>query len=128
MSNAKNGIKTLRFGPSAWKAIHFTAIGYPIKPTNKQKADYRKYLKYVALTLPCGLCRISFIRFLKENPMTDKIMSNRRSFFYFTLLLHNLVNIKLGCKILPVKLFRKMYNNYDKHRSKSCSPTALGCK
>jgi hypothetical protein len=123
-----NGIKTKVWGPHAWKAIHFTAIGYPLKPTKKHKSDYKNYFKYIALTLSCGLCRISFIRFLKTHPLDDKVMSSRRTLFNHTLVLHNLVNAKLGCKVLLKKDFPKMYKNYDQHRSKGCSPTALGCK
>ena len=126
-SNEKNGIRTRIWGPHAWKTIHFTAMGYPLDPTKKQKRDYKNHFKYIALTLPCGLCRISFIRFLKTHPLNAKVMSSRRTLFNHTLLLRNLVNAKLGCKQLLKKDFPKMYNKYDKYRSKGCSPTALGC-
>jgi hypothetical protein len=126
-STENNGMKTKVFGPMYWKTIHFTAMGYPIKPTRKQKNDYRNFLKYVSRTLPCGLCRSSFIKYLEENPMDDNVMSDRKSFVFFTFKLHNLVNEKLGHSKLKKKDFQKMYDKYEMYRSSGCKSNALGC-
>lgn len=128
MSLANKGMKTKEWGPYAWKTYHFFAMGYPVKnPTLKKQREYSKFYKYFGDTLPCGLCRDSYKKFIKELPFTDKVLESRKNLFYHTLKIHNLVNKKLNCKVLKKDEFFKMYKQYDSSRSKGCSKKALGC-
>lgn len=123
-----NGLKTKDWGPVAWKYLHFVSLGYPVRNPSKQKQrEYRQFFKFVGKTLPCGLCRDSYEKFIKKHPFTDKVMKTRRSFAYHVFMIHNLVNKKLQCKQLPKSEFAKMYNYYDSYRSKGCKIGAMGC-
>jgi hypothetical protein len=125
--NEKNGMRTLVWGKKFWTSLHFVTMGYPKKPSASDKRNYATYFKLTGDILPCGLCSVSYKKFLKSHPFDSKVMKNRRNLVYHLFKIRNLVNKKLGSKLLKRSDFPKMYNNYDKHRSKGCKKTALGC-
>ena len=123
-----NGIKTKIWGPKCWFYLHSVTMGYPFKEPSKQKQnEYRQFFKFVGKTLPCGLCRTSYEQFIKKKPFSSTVMKNRKSLVNHLFIIHNLVNKKLKCKQLERSKFNKMYNYYDKFRSKGCSKKSLGC-
>ena len=48
---------TTVWGPSMWHYLHTMSFNYPVKPTLKDKKNYRRFILNLQNTLPCGNCR-----------------------------------------------------------------------
>lgn len=129
MVKTKNpNLRTKAWGPPAWFYITCSLMGYPEKnPTKVQKKDYKNFLVYMGKTLPCNLCRDSYKKFMKELPLTDRVMSSRKNLVMWFFKIHNKVNKKLKCKILNKNQLEKKYRWYNNFRAVSCSPELGGC-
>ena len=126
-SNNPN-LRTKAWGPPAWFYITCVAMGYPDKnPTKKQRREYKKFYVSVGKTLPCCLCRESYEKFLKQLPLTSKVLSSRKNLVHWLFKIHNKVNKKLKCKVLKKKQLDKKYKWYENFRAVSCSPKLGGC-
>ena len=106
------------WGKHVWKAIHYIALGYPDKPSEQQKEDYKKFYLLFSSVLPCKICREHYIKTLINHPLTDSILENKDNLIKWTIDLHNIVNQDLGYKILSyedaiydIKLNETCHNN-----------------
>jgi hypothetical protein len=123
-----NNIVTKCFGSPSWYTMEIFAMGYPLKnPTRKQQTDYRRFYKSFGDTLPCNLCRDSFKIFLKEIPLTNKVLSGRKELVFWVFKIHNRVNEKLSCKQFTRSDMEKKYKWYEQFRAKNCSKELGGC-
>ena len=61
--NSGDGMLTSVWGPSLWHSLHTISFNYPLKPSLKDKINYRKFILQLQHVLPCKYCRINF----KEN-------------------------------------------------------------
>lgn len=121
-------MRTKSWGPPAWFAVTCFLMGYPkTMPTKTHKSTYKNFLIYFGKTLPCNLCRDSFARFIKEVPITDRVLNSRRNLVMWFFRIHNMVNKKLGCKVLTQAQLNKKYKWYDKFRAVKCSADLGGC-
>lgn len=129
MKKDKNpNLRTKAWGPPAWFYLTAVAMGYPEKnPTMTQKKHYKQFYVYAGKTLPCSLCRKSYHKFLRELPLTNRVLSGRKNLVNWLFTIHNKVNKKLNCKILKKKELTKKYKWYDNFRAVSCSPELGGC-
>jgi hypothetical protein len=126
--NKNMGMSTFLWGPFFWMTIHTTCMGFPFdKPTKIQKSNYKRFFKSMGDVLPCGLCRTSYKKFLKEIPLNTKVLSSRKNLFIWSCEIHNKVNKKLGCKIFTKKQMIKKYKFLETFRA-SCSKDKLGCR
>lgn len=96
-----NGIKTLFWGPPAWKFLFSCIAGsFPVKvdPTNKSHlkivSSFHSMFKSLGYTLPCIYCRESYQVFLKELPMAD-FSDSRKNMMKWLYLIRDKVNQKL---------------------------------
>jgi hypothetical protein len=121
-------VRTRAFGPPTWCSMVLIAMGYPkSNPSSHKRALYRRYFKCIGEVLPCNICRTSYRRFLKECPLNARALSGRRNLVFWIFKIHNLVNQKLGCRILNKVQMEKKYKYYDKFRAQSCSKNMGGC-
>lgn len=121
-------MRTKAWGGPAWFYITCSLLGYPeTRPTKTQRNTYKRFLVLAGKTLPCNLCRVSYAKFVKELPMTPKVLSSRKNLVMWFFKIHNKVNKKLGCKQLTSAGMEKKYKWYNKFRAMSCSPTLGGC-
>lgn len=121
-------LRTKAWGPPAWFYVTCVLMGYPEKnSTPTQKRVYKSFLTLVGKTLPCNLCRTSYAKFLKETPVTKKVLSSRKNLVMWFFKIHNKVNKKLKCKLLTKAQMEKKYKWYEKFRAVSCSPELGGC-
>jgi len=81
------------WGPHGWKFIHYVTIGYPSNPTNDIKKQYLEFFTALQYVIPCSICGNNFKQHLKEYPLTDAILSNKKKFIDWGIQMHNLVNI-----------------------------------
>ncbi len=128
-SKEKNpNLRTKAWGPPAWFYITCALMGYPEKnATPTQRKTYKNFLIYVGKTLPCNLCRDSYAKYIKELPLTCRVLSGRKSLVMWFFRIHNKVNKKLKCKQLTRKQMEAKYRWYNNFRAVSCSPDLGGC-
>lgn len=121
-------MRTKSWGPPAWFTVTCFLMGYPkSKPSKEQRRTYKQFLIYFGKTLPCNLCRDSYGRFIKEIPLSDRVLSGRRSLVMWFFKIHNKVNKKLGCRVLTQTQLNKKYKWYESFRAVKCSPELGGC-
>ena len=99
----KNGLMVSVWGPVGWKYLHSVAYGYPVNPleydaknglaSGTTENNYKIFFTFVGKTLPCGLCRESYAKFITENPIRAKSRDELTRWLWE---IHNMVNEKLG--------------------------------
>ena len=85
----------LDWGPSAWSFIHYTALAYPVQPTETDKENYKTFYYSLQNTLPCPKCAKNYQRHLKDIPI-DEALDGPEELFKWTIDIHNEVNKELG--------------------------------
>ena len=111
--NSNDGMLTSVWGPSLWHTLHVMSFNYPVKPTSRNKADYKRFINCLRCTLPCGKCRKNLKKNLKELPLRDKDLKNRESFSRWVYKLHELVNKMLNKKSgLTYNQVRERYEHF----------------
>lgn len=81
------------WGPHGWKFIHFISLGYPRKPTDDDKNNYRNFFNIIPNILPCSICSNHFKENLIKYPLTDDIMNDRIKLLNWSIDMHNEVNL-----------------------------------
>ena len=110
---SNDGMLTSVWGPSLWHTLHVMSFNYPVKPTNKNKSDYKRFINCLRCTLPCGKCRKNLKKNLKDLPLRDKDLKNRESFSRWVYNLHELVNKMLNKKSgLTYEQVRERYEHF----------------
>jgi len=123
------GLRTKVWGPPGWIFFHSVAFGYPMNPRSFNKKHkmnvqkvYKNFFTSLGWVFPCKYCRESYRKFIKEIPV-DKYLCDRISLAYWSFLIHNKVNKKLGKQCLNDNQFLTMIApRYESYRAK-CSPT-----
>eukprot|EP01130_Rhizamoeba_saxonica_P002000 TRINITY_DN11811_c0_g1_i1.p1 TRINITY_DN11811_c0_g1~~TRINITY_DN11811_c0_g1_i1.p1 ORF type:complete len:150 (+),score=28.80 TRINITY_DN11811_c0_g1_i1:37-486(+) len=83
----------IELGQSGWTLLHTIAAYYPSKPTNEERRNTSKFLKYFAKTFPCDWCGDDFAKIMDEHPPK---LDNYREFSQWMCEAHNTVNHNLG--------------------------------
>lgn len=79
---------TERVGPSIWKYLHDSAASWDLSLESQVEI-----LRNVEKRTPCGECRRSWVSMLADTPAPS---DSQKSFFEWTVRIHNRVNEKLG--------------------------------
>jgi hypothetical protein len=77
-----------------WRAIHYTALGYPASPSEDDVAAYGAFFGSLQSVLPCESCANNYRRHLGDLPIEPFLHAGR--LFEWTVHLHNIVNRELG--------------------------------
>ncbi len=130
MSNSNNGLITKIWGPGGWSFMHSISFGYPIKPSNEQKKQYKQFFMSVGDVLPCSYCRDSYKKFISTGitELTDDVMENRESLTKWLYYLHEAVNNKL--EVDYGVTYEDVCKRYESFRAVCGSPDdtkAIGC-
>lgn len=129
-----NGMMVSMWGPPGWKFLHSVAHGFPESPSEydelhgnpvgSTEANYRSFFTLVGSTLPCGLCRESYVRFVDENPVRT---TSREDLTRWLWEIHNKVNEKLD-HTYKSSDFESVTKSYEFFRAKcSTTSTLKGC-
>ena len=94
--NSPDGMMTGVWGPSAWHLLHSISFNYPVKPTEKEKKQYRQFIYQLQYVLPCKHCRDNLKKNLKDMPIGDEQLKDRAAFSRYIYRLHERVNDMLG--------------------------------
>jgi hypothetical protein len=93
-----DGMLTSVWGPSLWHYLHTMSFNYPVKPTKQDKKSYKAFIINLKNVLPCGYCRINFVKNLKSVPLRATDLKNRCNFSKWMFRLHEHINKMLGKK------------------------------
>ena len=93
-----DGMLTTVWGPSLWHTLHTISFNYPIKPTQQDKTNYKRFIMDLKNILPCKYCRMNFKKNLKTLPLTVKALKNRSNFSRWMYNMHEIINKMLGKK------------------------------
>jgi hypothetical protein len=128
--SSDDGMLTTVWGPSLWHTLHTMSFNYPVKPTNKNKREYKQFIYGLRCTLPCGKCRKNLKKNLKDLPLTNKDLKNRYTFSRWMYNLHELINKMLKKKSnLTYDQVRERYEHFrsrctlDENRKKKKNKT-----
>lgn len=124
------------WGPRTWFLIHTVAFNYPEEPTKDDKQKFKNFIYALSDVLPCKYCKPSFKRYLEEIPL-EPYLKDRKGVSYWSYLIHDRVNKKLGKKSPPyaeiVKVFEplratcnevKEEEDYETDTNKTCGTQA----
>ena len=79
------------WGPHGWEFIHSVALGFPIKATAKEQADYRSFFVNIQHVLPCPVCKDHYRENLKVYSIDEAVL-HHQTLFNWTVDMHNEVN------------------------------------
>lgn len=113
-------VPTTVWGPKIWAALHYITLGYPSKPTEQDKANYRTFFQSMKDVLPCSICANHYELNYKERPLTDEILSDREKLIKWLIDFHNVVNEQKGKPVVPYADARIMID-----ADKKCSHVEL---
>lgn len=89
------------WGPYVWTSLHLIALGYPEKPSDVDKLNYKTFISALGNVVPCTTCSKNYSRHFSELPI-DKFLESKKSLFTWTVKLHNIVNIETGKPIWSI--------------------------
>lgn len=132
---SNDGMQTAIFGPVFWMALHLISFNYPMRPTEVQKKQYKRYIEATGDVLPCRYCRENF-RSNYERASQPEDFDSREHLSQFVYRLHEEVNKMLN---KPSGMsFEDVRELYEGFRSRCLSPDEkakilaqsyeLGCK
>ena len=108
-----DGMLTSVWGPSLWHSLHTISFNYPVKPTQKDKKNYKRFIMDLKFVLPCKYCRMNFKKNLKDLPLTQKDLKNRNNFSRWMFNMHEHINKMLGKKSgLSYETVRERYEHF----------------
>ena len=79
------------WGPIFWHAMHIASLGYPVQPTEVDKAGMKAFFESLQTVIPCPVCREHYKQHLKEMPV-DEARGSRGDLVFWVWTLHNSVN------------------------------------
>lgn len=105
------------WGPRAWEKFHITALDYPQDPCHlTRKEFYDFYTSYFFNYIHCETCSKEYRRIINQYPPD---LSSPRSLFRWTVMVHNMVNSKVGKpQVTLVKawnLWKQIYQRDNTH-------------
>ena len=106
-------IKPSVWGPYGWKFMHFVSLGYPEKPSQEDKRQYKEFYESLQHILPCGACAQNYKLNIQRTPI-DNSLDSRDTLIKWVIDIHNRVNQETGKKTLiheeALNLYLKQQN------------------
>jgi hypothetical protein len=84
------------WGGDWWRVIHGATLRYPEHPDEADKLRIKAFLGLVPVYMPCASCSLNFLNELKQQPLTDEVLSSGPKLVQWGVDLHNSVNRRLG--------------------------------
>lgn len=96
------GVNADKWGPGAWRFLHFVTLTYPDKPSGGQRRAFSALFYLLPKILPCSICRKHLRKAYKKMPPE---LSSRATMIRWLEDIHSNINIRLKKKVVrvPVK-------------------------
>lgn len=112
------------WGRHIWFTIHYTALGYPIQPSEDDKNNAHTFYLTMGKILPCIKCRNNFAEHIEKLALDDTVLASRNNLFAWTVALHNEVNRATGKPVeWTVEQALEFYKNYTGKSALGHMPT-----
>ena len=98
------------WGPRGWFFLHTVTFNYPDNPSPNEKAQYYNFFNNLQYVLPCEICKKNYPKHLKEMPLNDDALENKKTLSKWLVNIHNLTNRDLGKSEMSYKDVLKKYN------------------
>jgi hypothetical protein len=98
------------WGPPAWYFMHRVTVHYPVKPTQKERDDVKKFFNDIPNILPCNTCSDEYKNCIKSSPLTVGILSTRNNLIKWLVDIHNKTNQKINQKQISFYEFKREAN------------------
>tara|TARA_B100001029_G_C15060429_1_gene457957 strand:- start:2899 stop:3546 length:648 start_codon:yes stop_codon:yes gene_type:complete len=118
--DSNDGMLTTVWGPSLWHSLHVISFNYPVKPTKKDKKNYKRFIMDLKYVLPCGKCRKNLPKNLKKVPLNNKALKNRENFSRWMYELHEQINYMLNKK--SGLTYDEVRERYEHFRARCSQP------
>ena len=103
------------WGPIAWNFLNCVVMSYPLVPTDEAKTNMRHFFTNFGTVLPCGKCRLNYVKHLEKFPLNDTVLASRTNLIKWLIDIHNEVNKSTGKRVLTydegVKCMLEQYND-----------------
>lgn len=111
------------WGEDAWRFMHVVALGFPEKPTDKDRADYKNFFYSLTRVLPCVRCRDGYDDIFRRIPINTE---STDALFQWTVDVHNAVNRKLGHDVMDARWIRNVYVFREHEKERECKSEGMG--
>jgi hypothetical protein len=91
------------------------SFNYPLKPTQKDKDDYKSFFIHLQEVIPCSVCKKNYKIHVNEHPI-EGFLDSRKLLVYWVIDMHNMVNAEIGKKILSYDIVIKKYEDVYKKK------------
>lgn len=91
------------WGPPLWTAFHEYAINLPPALNPAALADAEAWYRDFASNIPCETCRVKYTDLLSSKYGFTLWGTTRESIFEWTVTLHNVVNMWLKKRLVPLE-------------------------
>jgi len=118
---SNDGMLTTVWGPPLWHYLHTMSFNYPVKPSARDRKNYREFVLNLVNILPCGKCRKNLEGNFRKLPLSKDCMKTRETFSKYIFDLHELVNKMLHKKKSGLT-FETVRDRYEHFRSR-CTQT-----
>lgn len=99
------------WGKYFWKTMHYVTFAYPDNPTNDDKQKIIIFITAIANVLPCVACRDHFNQLLKEFPLNDFVLQNKKNLILWLHLMHNIINKQIDKPQYSLDYIKQDYFN-----------------
>lgn len=101
-----------RYAPQVWDTIHAFAFAYPDEPNEEIQKHAVQFYESIAHLFPCEICREHF-KEMFYNPKLKIQTQSREALSQWTVRLHNIVNERLGKKIVSFEEMERKWIGYQ---------------
>ena len=116
------------WGPIFWNTMHIVSLGYPVAPTDAEKAGAKAFFESLAIVLPCPICRDHYAQQLKEsatNGSLEEAVQSKGQLIYWVWDIHNKVNTMLGKPTIEIDAFLENMKRLGTARGSSPSSSSM---
>jgi len=82
-----------KWGRAGWVYLTAAVLQYPDNPSPADKENFKKFFEANAWIIPCSVCKKHYAENLKKHPLTDEVLSSRRTLAEWLNTMRNEVNI-----------------------------------
>jgi FAD-linked sulfhydryl oxidase len=102
------------WGPVTWKHLHMIAIRYPNNPTVTDRHQAFTNIMATIDALPCAVCQLHAMDYLLKKGTGPNALDMCNSFAFqkWVFTFHNVVNERLGKRVISWEEYRRMYHSY----------------
>lgn len=97
-----------QLGRSSWTLLHAMAARYPEKPSSKEQADMKQFIKLFGNFYPCWFCADDFKTYITEK---EPVVDTQDKFGRWLCGAHNEVNVKLGKPTFDCNLWKQRWKD-----------------